>query len=181
MKLGIGLSARFGTGLVVARVGAAGGWSAPSAIGTVGLSMGPQAGAQLGEFLIVLNSDAAVSAFAGGGALSLGPQVGAVAGPVGGTREVTGAVGGERVAGDGPALAPPYFTYSIAKGLYVGASFEASAVNVQLRYVDQAGGGGASEVDEGSVRHDRGDFGRIYVADAWWPWRCAKEHASQQN
>ncbi len=129
VKLGIGLSARFGTGLVVARVGAAGGWSAPSAIGTVGLSMGPQAGAQLGEFLIVLNSDAAVSAFAGGGALSLGPQVGAVAGPVGGTREVTGAVGGERVAGDGPALAPPYFTYSIAKGLYVGASFEASAVN----------------------------------------------------
>ena len=45
--------------------------------------LGAQIGAQVGEFLIVLNSDAAVAAFAGGGALSIGPQIGAVAGPVG--------------------------------------------------------------------------------------------------
>jgi len=127
VKLGFGLSARFGTGLVVARVGGgAGGWSAPSAIGTVGLSAGPQIGAQVGEFLIVLNSDAAVAAFAGGGALSIGPQIGAVAGPVGGTREVT--VSGGEGGGDGVAVAPT-FTYSISKGLYVGVSLEGSAVN----------------------------------------------------
>lgn len=42
-KLGFGTSVRFGTGLVIARL-SDDGWSAPSAIGTVGLSMGFQLG-----------------------------------------------------------------------------------------------------------------------------------------
>lgn len=42
-KLGFGTSVRFGSGLVIARLSDAG-WSAPSAIGTVGVSMGFQLG-----------------------------------------------------------------------------------------------------------------------------------------
>lgn len=35
-------------------------WSAPSAIGTAGLGVGGQAGAELTDFLVVLNSKSAV-------------------------------------------------------------------------------------------------------------------------
>ena len=35
-------------------------WSAPSAIGTAGLGIGTQAGAELTDFLVVLNSKSAV-------------------------------------------------------------------------------------------------------------------------
>ena len=58
-KAGFAFSARFGTGLVVARL-PRGGWSAPSAIGTVGASFGFQLGAQVADFLVVLNTDAAL-------------------------------------------------------------------------------------------------------------------------
>lgn len=119
-KVGFAFSGRFGTGLVVARL-KDGGWSAPSAIGTVGLSMGFQAGAQVADFLIVLNTRAAVTAFSGGGHLTIGAQLGAVAGPLGASREAG-------VAGQPEALAPIY-TYAIAKGIFLGASLEGAAIN----------------------------------------------------
>ena len=56
-------SARVGSGVVIARL-AGGEWSAPSCIGTGGLGVGFQIGADLSEFVIVLNSDEAVKAFA---------------------------------------------------------------------------------------------------------------------
>lgn len=119
-KVGFGLSGRFGSGLVVARL-VEGGWSAPSAIGTVGVSMGFQMGAQIADFLIVLNTDAAVKAFSGGGQVTVGGQVGAVAGPVG--------VGREASVAAQPKAAAPIFTYSISKGLFAGVSLEGSVIN----------------------------------------------------
>ena len=132
-KLGFALSARVGTGLVIAR--ANGAWSAPSAIGTVGVSMGFQVGAQVADFLIVLNTDAAIAAFSGGGQIALSGQIGAVAGPVGASRE----------AGVAAQLhaAAPIFTYSISKGLFVGVSLEGSVINernsVNERHCGQPG------------------------------------------
>jgi len=134
-KVGFAVSARVGTGLVVARV--PGGWSAPSAIGTVGMSLGFQIGAQVADFLIVLNDQAAVDAFSGGGQVSLSGQIGAVAGPVGLSREAG-------VAAQAKPVAPaPVFTYSIAKGIFVGLSLEGSVINernsVNERHYGQPG------------------------------------------
>ena len=59
-------SSRFGTGIVVARL-PDGGWSAPSAIGVVGLGFGWQLGVQVMDFLVVLNRPSAVLARAAQG------------------------------------------------------------------------------------------------------------------
>lgn len=58
-KAGFLFSARAGTGVVIARL-EDGTWSAPSAIGTAGLGVGGQAGAEMTDFLVVLNSRSAV-------------------------------------------------------------------------------------------------------------------------
>ena len=118
-KAGFALSARFGTGCVVARLGD-GSWSGPSAIGTVGASVGFQFGAQVADFLIVLNDDRALQSFSGGGAFSLGGQIGAVAGPVGASREGAASMTLDNLA--------PIYTYSISKGLFAGISIEGTEV-----------------------------------------------------
>lgn len=118
-KAGLGLSGRGGTGVVLAKL-PDGSWSAPSAIGTAGVSWGIQFGVQVSDFLIVLNTEEAVKAISGGGQLSLGAHVGAAAGPVGAGRE--GAIAA------GESVHAPVFTYSISKGLAVGASLEGSVL-----------------------------------------------------
>lgn len=54
-KAGFLFSARAGSGIVIAKLDD-GTWSAPSAIGTAGLGFGGQAGAEMTDFLVVLNS-----------------------------------------------------------------------------------------------------------------------------
>jgi lipid-binding SYLF domain-containing protein len=58
-KAGLLFSARAGTGIVICRL-PDGTWSSPSAIGTAGLGVGTQLGAEMTDFLIVLNSRSAV-------------------------------------------------------------------------------------------------------------------------
>src|SRR5436309_14902932 len=57
IKAGFGFSGRGGAGVVVARTQH--GWSGPSAIGTGGAGFGFQIGAEMTEFVMVLNTDAA--------------------------------------------------------------------------------------------------------------------------
>ena len=64
IKAGIIWSGKIGTGLVIAR-NRDGSWSAPSAIGTAGMGWGAQIGAECTDFVILLNSHAAVDAFTG--------------------------------------------------------------------------------------------------------------------
>src|SRR5262244_1379203 len=64
VKAGFIFSGEGGKGMVVART--AHGWSGPSAIGTGGAGFGFQAGVEVSEFVIVLNTDEAVKAFAHG-------------------------------------------------------------------------------------------------------------------
>ena len=61
LKIGFGVSGKGGEGVVVART--AHGWSAPSFIGLGGAGWGLQIGAQVSDFIFVLNNDAAVRAF----------------------------------------------------------------------------------------------------------------------
>lgn len=93
-------------------------WSAPSCIATGGVGFGLQIGADLSEFVVVLNSDEAISAFAKGGNLTIGGSLAAAAGPIG----VGGAV---NTAILNPA---PMFTYSKSKGLYAGVSLEGTVL-----------------------------------------------------
>src|SRR5918996_1206990 len=72
-KAGFIGSARGGSGVVIARTDK--GWSGPSAIGTGGLGVGFQAGVEISEFVIVLNTQEAVDAFSKGGNVTLGANL----------------------------------------------------------------------------------------------------------
>ena len=116
-KAGFIGSVRGGTGVVVARVDK--GWSGPSAIGTGGLGVGFQAGAEVTELVIVLNTPAAVDAFAKGGNVTLGGALSVAAGPVGRTAEA--ALG----------LQAAIYTYSVSQGLFAGVSLEGTVIGTR--------------------------------------------------
>src|SRR5437016_14546066 len=65
VKIGFGLSGKGGQGVVVARTG--NGWSGPSFVGTGGAGWGPQIGAQITEFVFILNTNGAVPALSSDG------------------------------------------------------------------------------------------------------------------
>ncbi|TVY48943.1 SH3 domain-containing protein [Lachnellula occidentalis] len=119
IKAGFLGSARYGNGIVVARL-ADGSWSAPSAIGTGGAGFGGQIGFELTDFVFILNDAAAVRTFSQQGSLTLGGNVSIAAGPVGRNAEAAGAASLKGVAG--------IFSYSKTKGLFAGVSLEGSAI-----------------------------------------------------
>jgi SH3 domain-containing YSC84-like protein 1 len=113
-KAGFVFSGRGGTGVVVARTGK--GWSGPSAIGTGGAGFGLQIGAQVTEFVIVLNTPEAVQAFSREGNVVLGADLSVAAGPMGRSAEA--------------AVTPiaAVYTYSRSQGLFAGASLEGTVI-----------------------------------------------------
>ncbi len=113
-KAGFLGSIRGGTGIVVART--ANGWSGPSAIGTGGIGAGLQAGIQVTEFVIVLNTQEAVNAFAKAGNFTLGADLSAAVGPVGRTAEAS------------VAFRAAMYTYSVSQGLFAGVSLEGTVI-----------------------------------------------------
>jgi lipid-binding SYLF domain-containing protein len=117
VKAGFIFSAKGGQGLVVARTPHS--WSGPSFIATGGGGWGLQAGAEVTDFVIVLNNNAAVQAFSRGGNLTVGADLSAAAGPVG--RTAAGAVM--------PTAA--VYTYSRSKGLFAGVSLEGAVIRTQ--------------------------------------------------
>ncbi|MGH7836179.1 MAG: YSC84-related protein [Candidatus Binatia bacterium] len=139
-KAGFIGSVRGGTGVVVART--QNGWSGPSAIGTGGLGVGFQAGVEVSEFVIVLNTPAAVDAFAKGGNVTLGGNLGVAVGPVG------------RSAEAGVTVGAAMYTYSRTQGLFAGVSLEGTVVGTRDG-VNSAYYGkpvAASEILDGSVQ-----------------------------
>lgn len=110
-------SIRGGSGVVVQRV--ASGWSGPSAIGTAGIGVGFQAGAEVSEFIIVLNTPAAVEAFAKHSNVTLGGNLTVAAGPVG--RSAEASVG----------LQAAVYSYSRSQGLFAGVSLEGTAIHTR--------------------------------------------------
>ncbi|KAI1482191.1 hypothetical protein K445DRAFT_318958 [Daldinia sp. EC12] len=119
IKAGFLGSARFGSGLVVARL-PDGTWSAPSAIITAGGGFGGQIGFELTDFVFILNDSHAVKTFSQQGSITLGGNVSIAAGPVGRNAEAAGAASLKSVAG--------VFSYSKTKGLFAGVSLEGSAI-----------------------------------------------------
>jgi len=126
-KIGFGFSVKVGTGIVVARLGdSLDSWSAPCAIGTAGVGMGFQWGAELTDFMIVLNTQEAVEAFASGNQVSLGGNVGIAVGPVGRNAGLSGNIHGGDLASRDEAgnktkvQVAPCYAYSHSKGLFIG-------------------------------------------------------------
>jgi SH3 domain-containing YSC84-like protein 1 len=113
-KAGFVVSGRGGTGVVVARTEK--GWSGPSAIGTGGIGVGFQAGLQVSEYVIILNTQEAVNAFAKGSNITLGGNLSAAIGPVGRSAEA--------------AIAPQaaIYTYSRSQGIFAGVSLEGTVI-----------------------------------------------------
>ena len=106
-KAGLWVGGELGTGLVVARL-KDGSWSAPSAVGLVGLSIGLLAGAQVSDHVFLLMTHSAVEMLGTNtGSVNLGADIGIAVGPVGRTVEADFGVsaGGE---GEGPHAAPIY-------------------------------------------------------------------------
>lgn len=113
-KAGFIVSGRGGKGIVIARVGK--GWSGPSAIGTGGAGFGFQAGAQVSEVVIVLNTPAAVDAFSKGADVTLGGNLSITAGPIGRDAEMK------------MGLQSVMFSYSRSQGLFGGLSVEGTVI-----------------------------------------------------
>ncbi|KAK0551750.1 hypothetical protein OC846_001954 [Tilletia horrida] len=117
VKAGFVWSARAGSGVVIARL-PDGSWSAPSCLATGGVGLGLQIGADLSEFVVVMNSEEAVRSFALTGNMTVGGSLSATAGPIG-----TG--GAVQTAIAHPA---PMFSYSRSKGLFAGVSLEGTVL-----------------------------------------------------
>ena len=117
IKAGFGISGRGGKGVVVART--RNGWSGPSAIGTGGAGFGLQIGAEVTEFVMILNTDEAVKAFSRDVNVTLGGDISVAAGPVG--RHVAAAIT--------PVAA--VYTYSRSQGLFAGISLEGTVVGTR--------------------------------------------------
>jgi lipid-binding SYLF domain-containing protein len=119
VKAGFIFSGKAGEGVVVARTRY--GWSGPSFVGTGGAGWGLQIGAEVTDFVIVLNNDAAVRAFSRGGNVTLGADASVAAGPVGRAAE----------ADVTPKAA--IYTYSRSKGLFAGVSLEGAVIGTRKR------------------------------------------------
>ena len=117
-KAGFIGSGRGGDGVVIARL-PGGGWSGPSAIGTGGVGVGFQAGVEITEFVIILNTPGAVDAFAKGGNVTLGGNLSVAAGPVGRSAEGNVAVGAAM------------YSYSRTQGLFAGISLEGTVIGTR--------------------------------------------------
>lgn len=121
-KAGLVVSCRVGSGILVARR-KNGTWSAPVAIGTVGVGWGFQAGGDITNFLIILNTEHAVNMFASRRHLELGTELGIAMGPLGrGAKVQVGSIGGK------PA---PAYAWAHSKGFFAGISFEGSMITVR--------------------------------------------------
>jgi len=119
LKAGFLFSGRAGSGVIVARL-PDGSWSAPSAIVTAGAGVGGQIGAEITDFVFILNNKAAVDSFAQMGSITLGANVSVAAGPLGRNAEGAGTASLKS--------ASAVFAYSKTKGLFAGVSLEGSAI-----------------------------------------------------
>jgi len=139
-KAGFIVSGRGGTGVVIART--EGGWSGPSAIGAGGIGAGFQAGVQVTEYIIVLNTQEAVNAFTKGSNFTLGANLSAAVGPVG------------RSAEAGVTLQAAMYTYSRSQGIFAGVSLEGTVIATRYE-VNEAYYGKAvypSDILEGKIK-----------------------------
>ena len=121
-KAGFVVSGKVGTGLVIARL-PDGQWSAPCAMGTVGMGWGAQVGSDVTQYLIVLTTPKAVQDIVSQSSVKLGAELEVAVGPTG--------RGAHSAVQTGDWTLHPAHAYAHAKGLFVGLSLEGSVVKVR--------------------------------------------------
>lgn len=139
VKGGFIIGVRGGSGIVIAK-DASGAWTAPSSVGMGGGSIGFQIGAEVTDFILVLNTDGAVDALSKSNC-TLGADASIAAGPVGRTVEAD------------MTVVSAIFAYSRSKGLFAGVSLE-GAIITEEKGVNEAFYGrpvSAGEILSGSV------------------------------
>ncbi|CAG8533960.1 15814_t:CDS:2 [Acaulospora morrowiae] len=166
IKAGFFWSGRVGSGLVVAKLDD-GTWSPPSCINIGGVGFGPQIGADVTDFIIILNTKEAVKAFCHGENLTLGGSLSVTAGPV--------AIGGE-VSGSVYEAAALY-SYSKSKGLFAGVSLEGTII-IERKDANKLFYGNpvsAEDILSGKVERPQGSIDSLYEAIK------AAEHREQKE
>lgn len=121
LKAGLVVSGRVGTGLLIARIDE-NQWSAPCALGTVGMGWGMLAGGDITHYLVVLTTTEAVDALLCG-TVQLGAELGVAVGPIG--RGATSQI----AAGDWSIH--PAYSYAHSQGFFVGLSLEGSVLTTR--------------------------------------------------
>ena len=119
VKVGFMFTGRYGTGLIVAKL-PDGRWSAPSAVMITGLGWGLQVGAEVTDVMLILSTDHAVNTFKSKAQVTVGAELGVSVGPIG-----RGIASDVAASNKGAAHA---FSYAQSKGLFFGASLEASGI-----------------------------------------------------
>ncbi|KAI9982384.1 hypothetical protein PInf_008321 [Phytophthora infestans] len=114
IKAGFLVSGKIGTGLVVAKL-PDGSWSAPSAIGTFGLSGGFELGGEIVEVMIILGSEGAVKVFHKP-QVNLGAGLDITVGPYGRSAQAAAAASTSGLNAN--------YSYSQSKGLFAGISLQ---------------------------------------------------------
>ncbi len=118
VKVGFIIAGHGGEGVLIARL-PNGSWSGPVGVATGGLGVGFQAGGQNTEFVIVLNTDDAVRAFAKGSNVKLGGELSVAAGPIG--RNLNGSVLPNAAV----------YSYSRSEGLFAGVSLDGAVIAME--------------------------------------------------
>ena len=118
VKLGFGLGARHGRGILVVRQ-EDGSWSNPAFVGLTGGSIGWQIGAQSTDIILVFKTRKGIDGIANG-KLTLGADASVAAGPVG--RQASAATDLEFEA--------EVVSYSRNRGLFAGVALEGSGVTM---------------------------------------------------
>jgi lipid-binding SYLF domain-containing protein len=155
VKGGFMVSGRIGTGLLIARVddddnnqSSNQRWSAPCALGTIGMGLGMLAGGDITHYLVVLTTQNAVEAMLSG-TVQLGTEIGVAMGPVGRMTQVSASASNTEFA-----LHPAY-SYAHSKGLFMGMSIEGAVLStrndVNAKFYGRSGLTGADLVLDGHM------------------------------
>jgi lipid-binding SYLF domain-containing protein len=120
LKVGLGVGARHGSGVLVVRKDD-GHWTNPVFISLTGGSFGFQIGVQSSDVLLVFTSRASIEGIVGG-KITLGADASVAAGPV----------GRETAAATDIGLAQVY-SYSRAQGLFAGVALDGSALTIDSK------------------------------------------------
>jgi lipid-binding SYLF domain-containing protein len=150
IKAGFMVSGRIGTGLLVARVDGDDNqkWSAPCALGTIGMGWGMLAGGDITHYLVVLTTQDAVETMLSG-TVQLGTEIGVAMGPVGRMTQFSAS------ASNTEWTLHPAYSYAHSKGLFMGMSIEGAVLStrndVNAKFYGRSGLTGADLVLDGHM------------------------------
>jgi len=123
IKGGMGIGSSMGLGVIIARKSNNEGWTGPCAIGTGGLSIGFQIGLQKTEHIFILRDKEVLKTFINKSQIKLGSDASFSVGPLGRDANISLNVNDQGYAA--------IYSYSMAKGAYVGSSLEGQVIMIR--------------------------------------------------